>query len=130
MAHFGIELGMAFQMTDDLLDYTAKEETLGKRVGTDFREGKFTLPLIAALGRSGAEDRQALLSLLKGAPEARERSFERARELIEKNEGFASTYKAAKDHIEKAIEVASGFPEGKERKALIDLTRFVIERTH
>jgi len=130
MSRFGLELGMAFQMADDLLDYTADESVLGKKVGADFREGKFTLPLIAALSRCGDGDRQALLELLHGSPEGRERSFGRARDLIEKNDGFASTYEAARDHIDQAIEVASAFPEGEERQSLIGLANFVIERAH
>lgn len=129
MARFGLELGMAFQMTDDLLDYTADEEALGKKVGADFREGKFTLPLIAALSHCRDADRKTLLDLLRGPPEAREQSFGRAREVIEENKGFASTYAAARDHIDRAVEVASALPEGSEREALIDLARFVIERT-
>lgn len=130
MARFGLELGMAFQMTDDLLDYTADEEALGKRVGADFREGKFTLPLIAALCRCSGRDRENLLDLVHGPAEVRARSFFEARELIEKHDGFASTYEAAKDHIEKAVAVASGFPGGEERQALIDVARFVVERAH
>ena len=130
MGEFGLELGMAFQMTDDLLDYTADEETLGKKVGTDFREGKFTLPLIAALCRCTHRDRRTLLDLLYGLPERREDSFCRAKELIEKSNGFASTYEAAKHHVDRAVAVASAFPETQERQALIDLARFVIERTH
>ncbi len=129
-ARFGLELGMAFQMTDDLLDYTADEQALGKRVGADFREGKFTLPVIAALSRCGEADRRALLDLLHGPPEARAHSFDRARDLIEKNEGFALTSRAAGEHIDRAVEAASAFPEGEERQALLGLARFVIDRAH
>jgi octaprenyl-diphosphate synthase len=130
MSRFGLELGMAFQMADDLLDYTADESVLGKKVGADFREGKFTLPLIAALDHCGDGDRQTLLDLLHGPPEVREQSFCRAKDLIERNQGFSSTYEAARDHIDKAVEVASALPEGEERQSLIDLAHFVIERAH
>jgi octaprenyl-diphosphate synthase len=131
LARFGLELGMAFQMADDLLDYTADEGLLGKRVGADFREGKFTLPLIAALSRCGEGDRRSLLGLLHGSPEGREEAFCWAKELIDKNEGFTSTYEAAKAHIDQAVEVASSaFPKGDEQQALISLAHFVIERAH
>ncbi len=130
MAQFGLELGMAFQMADDLLDYTADESLLGKRVGADFREGKFTLPLIAALCNCKDGDRQVLLDLVHGTSEGREQSFDLAKDLIEKNDGFASTYEAARDHIERAVEVASDFPKCEERQALIGLANFVIERAH
>ncbi len=130
IARFGTELGMAFQMADDLLDYTADESLLGKKVGADFREGKFTLPLIAALCNCGDGDRQVLLDLLHGPPECREEAFDQAKSLIEKNDGFASTYEAARDHVERAVNVALAFPECEERQALIGLANFVIERTH
>jgi octaprenyl-diphosphate synthase len=130
IARFGLDLGMAFQMTDDLLDYTADEEALGKRVGADFREGKFTLPLIAALCRCGHRDRQALLGVLHGPPEERARSFGWARQLIEENDGFSATYEAARSHIDQAVEVAAAFPETQERQALIDLACFVVDRAH
>jgi octaprenyl-diphosphate synthase len=130
MARFGLELGMAFQMTDDLLDYTADEEVLGKKVGADFREGKFTLPLIAALYRCEGRDRQALLDLLHGPPEQRAQSFNWAKALIEGHDGFSYTYEAAKNHVEGAVEVASAFPVAQEREALIDLAHFVVDRAH
>jgi octaprenyl-diphosphate synthase len=130
MAQFGLELGMAFQMADDLLDYTAEESLLGKKVGADFREGKFTLPLIAALCHCGEGDRKVLLDLLHGTAEERERSFGLAKDLIEKNDGFASTHEAARTHIDRALEVASALPAREERQALMGLANFVIERAH
>jgi octaprenyl-diphosphate synthase len=130
IAKFGLELGMAFQMSDDLLDYQAEEAVLGKKVGADFREGKFTLPLIAALSRCGHADRRGLLDLLNGPPEERERAFGWAKDLIDRNGGFSSTYEAARRHVEGAVAVASTFPGGEEREALIGLARFVIERAH
>lgn len=130
IARFGLELGMAFQMADDLLDYKADETLLGKKVGADFREGKFTLPLIAALARCGPGDRRDLLDLLHGPPEEREQAFDWALHVIEKNGGFSATYGAAKEHIDRAVEVASAFPQGEHREALVGLARFVIDRAH
>jgi octaprenyl-diphosphate synthase len=130
VARFGLDLGMAFQMSDDLLDYRAEEAVLGKKVGADFREGKYTLPLIAALSRCGDADRRDLLHLLNGPPEDRERAFGWARDVIDRNGGFSSTHEAAHEHIEQAVAVASTFPGGAEREALIGLARFVIERAH
>ncbi len=130
MARYGTDLGMAFQMTDDLLDYTAREEELGKEVGTDFREGKFTLPLISALRNAGERDREALLEMLRGTADQRREAFPRARELIERHGGFAYTYEAARRHVEEAARTAAGFPPGREREALVELARFVLQRAH
>ncbi|MCG8619017.1 MAG: polyprenyl synthetase family protein, partial [Desulfobacterales bacterium] len=62
---YGYHLGMAFQMADDLLDYTATAEDLGKNPGADIREGKLTLPLIRSLENAGPEDREWILSVIK-----------------------------------------------------------------
>jgi len=129
LARYGDDLGMAFQMMDDLLDYTAREEKLGKKVGTDFREAKLTLPLIAALARCDGADRRELLDLLHGTPGERDAHFPRAREVIEKNGGFDATYRRASEHIEQAVGALQALPPSGERDALSCLGRFVVERT-
>ncbi|MBN1426340.1 polyprenyl synthetase family protein [Candidatus Fermentibacteria bacterium] len=68
LARFGESLGTAFQVVDDILDYTAEEEQIGKGMGTDLRDGIMTLPLIAALSRAG-KDRHSLLAMVKGVEE-------------------------------------------------------------
>ena len=127
---FGLELGMAFQMMDDLLDYTAKEDALGKKIGTDFREGKYTLPLIAALSRCNGPERTQLREILRDEPEDREKRFSWARSLIERCHGFAYTHGVARAHTEKALEQLTALPAGKERESLGHLARFVVERTY
>src|SRR5207253_2633505 len=64
LARFGEHLGMAFQITDDLLDYTESEEVTGKPVGLDLKEHKVTLPLIAALGQMGQRERRVVADLM------------------------------------------------------------------
>ncbi len=127
---FGRDLGMAFQIIDDLLDYTAKEESLGKKIGADFFEAKFTLPLIVTLARCNVSEKDTLLQILQASPEERKTNFIWAKELIEKHDGFDYTYKVAKAHLTKAIQALSSFPNDNKRQALEHLAHFVIERTH
>jgi len=130
LALFGRHLGMAFQMMDDLLDYTANEKLLGKKVGTDWREAKLTLPLIAALARCNLSEREELLALLHGDPDRRQRAFPRASDLIGKRGGFQATHRAAGVHIEQAVDALRDLPPGREREALAGLARFVVERAY
>ncbi len=127
---FGLELGMAFQIIDDLLDYTAQEESLGKKIGADFIEAKFTLPLIITLARCNVSEKNKLLQILQTCPEERQANFLWAKERIDKHDGFSYTYEAAKSHITKAIQAISSFPNDNKRQILEHLAHFVIERTH
>jgi len=125
---FGLELGMAFQMVDDLLDYTAQEKILGKTVGTDFREGKFTLPLIFSLSSCSSGERERLLELLREEPEIREAHFPWAFAVMEKSGGFAYTHREAGRHLDRALGTLNSLPPGPERQHLADLARFVVSR--
>jgi len=129
LSRYGHDLGMAFQMMDDLLDYTAEETALGKRIGTDFREAKMTLPLITALSRCRGLERDELLGLLRGGALERDRAFPWARALIEKHGGFRVTYDSAAAHTERAVEAIRQLPAARERDALAHMARFVVERT-
>jgi octaprenyl-diphosphate synthase len=130
LATFGLELGMGFQMIDDMLDYTATSEALGKKVGTDFREAKCTLPLITALSRASQEERKQILELLRSSPEIREKNFLWAKDFIEKRDGFHYTRDSALTHVEKAIRQLTCFPHCAERDALETMAHYVIERSH
>src|SRR5215470_7160477 len=94
LGDYAWNLGMAFQLVDDLLDFTAREQTLGKPVGGDLREGKVTLPLVYALERATTEERRPIEIILK------ERSYDRVpfrqvRDLIERYQGFTRTQERA-----------------------------------
>ena len=65
LSRFGLKAGTAFQMADDILDYTADEGELGKRLGKDLREGKITLPVVHALRQVGEEDRRWVAGLIR-----------------------------------------------------------------
>lgn len=98
---YGINLGSAFQIIDDLLDYQGDQRRTGKAVGNDLAEGKITLPLIIALRRSGGEERRRLLKILQDNRLRREKYTEVSR-FIDQYQGFF----AARQHAEKLIEEA------------------------
>jgi len=102
LAAYGISLGTAFQIVDDLLDYQGDAAQTGKVVGNDFREGKMTLPLILALGAANSEDRERLYFLLEDES-ARQDGFSEAYGLIEKYDGFDLSRNRAESIIAEAV---------------------------
>ncbi|UCD65483.1 MAG: polyprenyl synthetase family protein [Deltaproteobacteria bacterium] len=96
---YGANLGKAFQIQDDLLDYLGDPSKTGKTVGNDFLEGKMTLPLIYALKTSENSERNYLLELLKGEKDARKTKLEEARDIIGKSGGFDYGRKLAEELI-------------------------------
>ena len=124
---YGLNLGLAFQLTDDALDYGGKTEDLGKNAGDDFREGKATLPLLLAIGRSGpreAEFWQRVIGDLKQT----EADFRRARELIVGTGALEATLDLAADYAEIAKQALQAFPDGDWRQALEALADFAVTR--
>jgi octaprenyl-diphosphate synthase len=127
MAHYGMHLGTAFQLIDDMLDYTADSKALGKNVGDDLAEGKPTLPLLYAL-RTGSAAQQ---HLLRAAIE--QGGLERIEEVvaaIESTGANAYTARKAEDEAERAIKALSAIPGSPYHQALLDLARFSIHRTY
>jgi len=99
---YGVGLGSAFQMVDDLLDYTGVQEKTGKRVGNDLAEGKMTLPLIEAISRADQEDREKLEKILCDQ-RSREQQFSTVHALIEKYDGYNATRSKAEKAVQDAI---------------------------
>jgi len=126
---FGRHLGLAFQITDDLLDYLGVTQETGKEVGNDFKEGKVTLPLIIALTRAEERDRERLLALIKDVEPTAE-TFKEAVGLIEKYDGFNYTRKRAEEHIEQALQYLHQFPKNETRELLEGISRYVLVRRH
>jgi octaprenyl-diphosphate synthase len=100
LGDFAWNLGMAFQLVDDVLDFTAEEDVLGKPVGSDLREGKVTLPLIYALERATAEERAEVAAGLSSGI-----SFQRVLELIRRHGGIERATERAQSFREKAREI-------------------------
>ncbi len=102
LQQYGLGLGTAFQIVDDLLDYQGDAAKTGKAVGNDFQEEKMTLPLILALQNADDEERERLLFLLEDV-EARKNGFEEACRLIAKNKGFSHSRRQAEELVADAL---------------------------
>ncbi|HEY7900381.1 MAG TPA: polyprenyl synthetase family protein [Caulobacteraceae bacterium] len=124
---FGLNLGLAFQLTDDALDYGGATETLGKNAGDDFREGKATLPLILALARLTERDR-AFFGRAMMRDQTSGEDFRRARDLIAKTGALDSTLGLAADYAARAKRALADFPHGEWRTGLETLADFAVNR--
>jgi len=129
LGDYAWNLGMAFQLVDDMLDFTAREQTLGKPVGGDLREGKITLPLIYALERATPDERRLVEIILE------DRSYERipfrqVRALVEKYHGFERVQKRAQAFTDKARQLIGEFPDSPYQRALYGVTDLVTDRDH
>ena len=124
---YGLNLGLAFQLADDALDYGGSSEALGKNAGDDFREGKVTLPLLLAVARTrGREDAFWERTINKG--QRTDDDFRRARELIIGTGAVSATLDAAGDYADAAKAALSVVPRSDWRDALERLADFAVSR--
>lgn len=138
VAEFGREVGLAFQLRDDALDYEAGEAELGKRPFTDLREGKVTLPLLLTLKRAAPAERDAIADVLKRA--ARLAADDPAGaasdgidltpviEHVRRYRGVEDSVRRAREHVERAEAAIAPFPHGPAREALLAAARFAVAR--
>ena len=126
---FGMNLGIAFQVIDDVLDYSAKQATLGKAVGDDFREGKISLPVILAFHRGNDDDRKFWRRTLEDQ-EQTEGDLEHAIHLMEKHVALEDSVKRARHYGAMARDALGIFPDSPHKKAFIELIDFCIERAY
>ncbi|MBM3738790.1 MAG: polyprenyl synthetase family protein [Acidobacteria bacterium] len=129
LAEYAWNLGMAFQLIDDILDFTARESILGKPVGNDLREGKVTLPLIYALGECTDAERDLVGVVL------REGSYDRVPlsrilAVIHRYQGIDRARQRAQAFTDKARALISTFPESAYQRALYTVTDLITERDH
>lgn len=127
LADYGYHLGIAFQMADDLLDYTTDSEALGKEVGADLKEGKLTLPVIYALREAGPEDRRRMVEIIKD-DDFNASDFNYLIGLLEKYGGIAYTRQTAGRHIEKAKAALAAFEASRTRDNLMDIADYALAR--
>lgn len=128
---YGAELGLAFQVVDDLLDYLGDSQKTGKTVGNDFIEAKMTLPLIHALTHGNKQDRGRLLALLAGDKENRSSNLPEAVMLIEKYGSFQYAKQRAGQLIDAALARLENFADdtaGPYKPVLQGLARYVLTR--
>lgn len=127
---YGNNLGCAFQIIDDLLDYLGDQRNTGKSIGNDLAEGKMTLPLIMALKRAGKKEKKLLLDILQDT-EARKRYFFEVIDFIREYNGFAEARKKAEALVLEAITQLGMFnlPEHKMARTVLEgLARYVLAR--
>jgi octaprenyl-diphosphate synthase len=127
LASYGYHLGMAFQMADDFLDYTATAQELGKNPGADMREGKLTLPLIHSLAKADSKDREWMLQVIS-EPVFDKGKFEGLKEKLTALGGLSYTQKLAKDHVEKARTSLTIFDDSDSKSLLQLIADYSIER--
>jgi len=126
LRQFGLNAGIAFQLIDDLLDYTSCEETLGKPVGNDLKEGKITLPLIYTLSLLGKAERERLEGSFKN--HRAEEDYGRLIELVRENGAVERIQAEAKAYVDRAAGCLDIFPSSSSKKMLLKLNRYIIER--
>jgi octaprenyl-diphosphate synthase len=126
---YGRNLGIAFQLVDDALDYSAREATLGKTIGDDFREGKITLPVVLAFRRGDEAEREFWRRTLEGGPQ-QDGDLEHAIALMDKHGALADAIKRARHYGAVARDALDLFPDSPEKRALAEAIDFCVDRTH
>ena len=124
---FGFHLGMAFQMADDLLDYTATAQQLGKNPGADMREGKLTLPLIYSLAKAGPEDRKWLENMMAD-PDAGPDQFKKLQKKLESLNAIAYTRTKARSHVKNAKKNLEIFDTALSKSVLTLIADYAVHR--
>jgi len=126
---FGMNLGIAFQLVDDALDYGGSRARLGKNVGDDFREGKITLPVILAFRRGNEDERRFWRVALEGGASA-EANLERAVSCLLRHRALEDTVERARHYGAIAKDALALFPESAGKAALIEVVDFCVTRAH
>src|SRR5262249_18242502 len=126
---FGLNLGIAFQLIDDVLDYSAKQAELGKSIGDDFRDGKITLPVILAF-RRGDETERAFWRRCLEDLQQRDEDLERAIALLERHGALRDTIARAAHSGPTPPDALGIFPDSRERRPFLEATVSSIARAH
>ncbi len=127
LAVYGQQLGVAFQLIDDALDYKSTAEDLGKNLGDDLAEGKPTLPLIYAISNGSEDEAKVIIDAIKqGSREA----FNQVFAIVVSTKAIEYTEKCADDAAQKAIDALSCLDDSEFKDALITLAKFSVQRDH
>ena len=129
LADYGLNLGIAFQLIDDLLDYSALQAQLGKTVGDDFREGKMSLPIVLAFARANDEEREFWTRTIERM-EQEEGDLGQAIALLQKHGVLDETAVRARDYAARAKQALAVFPEGEIRAAMMEAVDFAVDRVY
>jgi octaprenyl-diphosphate synthase len=129
LGEYAWNLGIAFQLIDDVLDFTSREKILGKPVGNDLREGKVTLPLIYALESAGPEER-ALVETVLADGNYDQAPFGKILQILHRHDAIERARQRAGFFTEKAREIIGEFPESVYQRALLAVTDLITDRDH
>ena len=124
---YGRNLGLAFQLVDDALDYHGEQSMLGKSVGDDFREGKITLPVVLCYRRGNSQERAFWQRTLQDG-EIGENDLAEAMGLMQKHHALSDTMERARHYGAIARDALAIFPEGAPKAALLDAVAFCVDR--
>ena len=126
---YGKNLGIAFQLIDDAIDYASDAKTMGKGVGDDFRDGKVTLPVILAVARGSDTDRDFWRDAMQGT-RATDEDLAHATRLLQATGGIRDTLERARTYGQRAIDALGPFAAGKAKSALVEAVEFAISRAY
>lgn len=127
LRNYGFNLGVAFQLADDVLDYTSSEDVFGKQNGIDLQEGKLTLPLITALQNAAPEEAKIIRTALT-SKHVEPAQVKEVADMIRKYKGFDVTWNLAKTYIETAKKSIEPFRNGIEKDILQAVANYVLAR--
>ena len=125
---YGKNLGLAFQIADDALDYYAKEKLFGKEIGKDFFEGKVTLPLISIFQKGNDKEKSFLTEIMKKEKRS-EKDFNETLTLINKYKAVEATFKKAEYFVNVSYDALAIFPDTEDKRILQNLTSFSLNRS-
>ena len=126
---YGRNLGIAFQLVDDALDYSAQQETLGKTIGDDFREGKITLPVVLAFRRGDDEERKFWRRCLEDV-EQRDDDLQTAVGILTRHRALDDTVERARHYGSMARDALGIFPDNEIKHAMVEVVDFCINRAY
>ncbi len=126
---YGRNLGIAFQLVDDAIDYVSDAGTMGKDAGDDFREGKMTLPVILAYARGDAVDRKFWKDAVEGRRDSDE-DFAHAITLVRQSRAVDDTLARARHYGQRATDAIAGFPASKAKDAMVEAVEFAVARAY
>ena len=129
LSSFGHNIGMAFQLVDDVLDYSARQATLGKTVGDDFRDGKITLPTVLAFSAADNDEKAFWRRTLEDQ-EQKKGDFRRAVALLEKSGALTETQERAREYGSRARSSLEAFPNSDIKSSLLEAVDFAIHRSY
>ena len=124
---YGRNLGVAFQLVDDAIDYDSDAAAMGKDRGDDFREGKMTLPVILAYARGSEEERAFWRDAIIGHRSS-DADLDHACALIARHDALSDTRERARHFAQRAVDALAIFPDGKARQAMVEAARFAVAR--